>query len=103
MGSLSLDDALQLVVLYAEAEDDKFDKAAVRWLGRLLLERPLTLAVVARSVELVSQLRGPGAGWSAGALRRSRDSRCLARGRSPRRIVCREPWRRSSSLPQTHR
>ena len=68
MGSLSLEDALQLVVLYAEAEDDKFDKAAVRWLGRLLLERPMTLAVVAHSVELVSQLRGPGAGWSAGAL-----------------------------------
>ena len=68
MGSLSLEDAPQLVVLYAEAEDDKFDKAAVRWLGRLLLERPMTLAVVAHSVELVSQLRGPGAGWSAGAL-----------------------------------
>jgi hypothetical protein len=63
MGTLSLEDALQLVVLYAEAEDDKFDKAAVRW-----LERPMSLAVVAHSVELVSQLRGPGAGWSAGAL-----------------------------------
>ena len=36
MGTLSLEDALRLVVLYAEAEDDKFDKAAVRWLGRLL-------------------------------------------------------------------
>jgi hypothetical protein len=68
MGTLSLEDALQLVLLYAEAEDDNFDKAAVRWLGRLLLERPMTLAVTAHSVELVSQLRGPGAGWSAGAL-----------------------------------
>ena len=68
MGSLSLEDALKLVVLYAEAEDDKFDTAALRWLGRLLLERPLTLAVVALSAELVSQLRGPGAGWSTGAL-----------------------------------
>ena len=55
-------------MLYTEAEDDEVDKAAVRWLGRLLLERPLTLAVVARSGELVSPLRGPGAGWSAGAL-----------------------------------
>jgi hypothetical protein len=54
------ENALQLVVVYAEAEDDNFDKAAVRWLGRLLLERPMTLAVVAHSVELVSQLRGPG-------------------------------------------
>jgi HEAT repeat protein len=68
LGTLSLENALQLVVLYAEAEDDKFDKAAVRWLGRLLLERPMPLAVVAHSVELVSQLRGPGAGWSARAL-----------------------------------
>jgi hypothetical protein len=68
MGSLSLEDAPQLVVLYAEAEDDKFDKAAVRWLGRLLLERAMALAVVAHSVEHVSQLRGPAAGWSAGAL-----------------------------------
>ena len=76
MGSLSLEDALQLVVLYAEAEDDKFDKAAVRWLGRLLLERPMTLAVVAHSVELVSQLRGPGPGGLLGRLRRSRGRRC---------------------------
>ena len=68
MGSLSLEDAPQLVVLYAESEDDKFDKAAVRWLGRLMLERPMTLAVVAHSVELVGQLRGPGVKWSAGAL-----------------------------------
>jgi hypothetical protein len=60
MGTLSLENALQLVVLYAEAGDEKFDKAAVRWLGRLLLERPMSLATVAHSVELVSQLRGPG-------------------------------------------
>ena len=50
MGSLSLEDALQLVVLYAEAEDDKFDKARREVAGRLLLERPMTLAVVAHSV-----------------------------------------------------
>ena len=68
MGTLSLENALQLVVLYAEADNDKFDKAAVRWLGRLLLERPIPLSVVAHSVELVSQLRGPGSEWSARAL-----------------------------------
>jgi hypothetical protein len=73
MGSLSLEDALQLLVLYAEAEDDKFAKAAVRWLGRLLLERPMPLAVVAHAVELVSQLRGPGG--PGGLLARSRRSR----------------------------
>ena len=95
MGSLSLEDALQLVVLYAEAEDDKFDKAAVRWLGRLLLERPMTLAVVAHSVELVSQLRGPGAGWSAGALE------TLARPSSPASWRCDITARRSRATTQS--
>ncbi len=69
MKTLSLADALALVVLYAEANDDKFERAAVRWLGRLLLERKLDIAVAAQSVELVAKLRGPGAEWAAGALR----------------------------------
>ena len=64
MNALSLGDALSLVVLYAEANDDKFDKAAVRWLGRLLLERPMPLAIAAQAVELVATLRGPGAQWA---------------------------------------
>jgi hypothetical protein len=68
MGGLSLEDALALVVLYAEAEDDKFEKAAVRWLGRLLLEHPMPLALAARCVELVAELRGPEAERAAGAL-----------------------------------
>jgi hypothetical protein len=74
MKTLSLEDALALVVLYAEANDDKFERAAVRWLGRLLLERPMPIAVAAHSVELVATLRGPGASWAAGALQ------TLARG-----------------------
>ena len=68
MTTLSLEDALALVVLYAEADDDKFERAAVRWVGRLFLERPLPLAVAAQSIELVARLRGPGAAWAAGAL-----------------------------------
>jgi hypothetical protein len=60
--------ALSLVVLYAEANDDKFEKAGVRWLGRLLLERPMPLSLAAHSVELVGQLRGPGAEWAGRAL-----------------------------------
>ena len=68
MEALSLEDALQLVVLYAEAKDDKFERAAVRWLGRLLLERPMPIAVAAQSVELVATLRGPGTESAAGAL-----------------------------------
>lgn len=57
---LTLEDALALVVLYAENEDDKFERAAVRWLGRLMHERPMDLAVAAQSVELVARLRGHG-------------------------------------------
>lgn len=44
MGDLALDEALALVVFYAEAEDDKFERGAVRWLGRLLLERPMPIS-----------------------------------------------------------
>ena len=68
LGSLSLADALSLVVLYAEGEDEKFERAAVRWLGRLLLEKPMPLALAARCVELVAGLRGPGAERAATAL-----------------------------------
>ena len=60
MTTLSLEDALALVVLYAETEDEKFERAGIRWLGRLLLERPMNIAVAAQSVELVAKLRGPG-------------------------------------------
>ena len=68
MGQLTLDEALALVVLYAEAGDGKYERAAVRWLGRLLLEKPMPLALAARCVELVAELRGPGADRAAGAL-----------------------------------
>jgi hypothetical protein len=68
MAEMSLEDALALVVLYGEGQDDKFEKAAVRWLGRLLLKRPMPLALAAQCVELVSQLQGPEADRAATAL-----------------------------------
>ena len=41
----SLADALELLRLIAEREPDRYERAAIRWHGRLLLERPgLTLA-----------------------------------------------------------
>jgi hypothetical protein len=61
MPRVSLEDALSLVVLYAEQGEDRFEKAAVRWLGRLFLEKPLPLPLAAQCVELVGQLRGPEA------------------------------------------
>jgi hypothetical protein len=59
MGQVSLEDALALVVLYAEQGEPRFERAAVRWLGRLLLEKPMPLALAARCVELIAELRGP--------------------------------------------
>ena len=68
LGRLSLGDALQLVVLYAEVGDGKFERAAVRWLGRLLEERPLVLSEVRRACEWLEQLAGEEAGLAAGSL-----------------------------------
>jgi hypothetical protein len=41
MGKVSLEEALQLVVLYTEQDDPRAERAMVRWLGRLLLEKPM--------------------------------------------------------------
>ena len=53
--------ALQLVVLYAEQDDPRAERAMARWLGRLLLEMPMAFALAARCVELVGEFRGPEA------------------------------------------
>ena len=38
LGRLTLEEALQLVFLYAEREPAKFERAALRWFGRYLEE-----------------------------------------------------------------
>ena len=43
MGRLSLEEALDLVLLYAEAEPSKFEREAVKWLGRYASERTPSL------------------------------------------------------------
>jgi len=58
MGQVSLEDALGLVVLYAEQQEPRFERAALRWLGRLFLEKPMQFALAATCVELVAELRG---------------------------------------------
>ena len=68
MTQVSLEQALQLVILYAEQGEERFEKAAVRWLGMLLLEKPMPISLAAQCVELVSQLRGPEAERVARAL-----------------------------------
>ena len=66
--SLSLNDALALVVLYARADDRKFDRAAVRWLRRLLNEQPLMLSEARRACDWLEQLAGDDADLAAGSL-----------------------------------
>jgi hypothetical protein len=40
LGTVSLADALALTLLTAELEDDRWPRAAARWLGRFILESP---------------------------------------------------------------
>jgi hypothetical protein len=68
MGEVRLEEALALVVLHAEAEDPRAERAMVRWLGRLFLEQPMPFDLAARCVELVGELRGPEAERAATAL-----------------------------------
>jgi hypothetical protein len=38
--SIRLDDALQVCVLLRDREPDRYERAAVRWIGRFCVERP---------------------------------------------------------------
>jgi hypothetical protein len=41
--SIQLDDALEILILMAAEKDPRFDRAAARWVGRLLAETPIGL------------------------------------------------------------
>jgi hypothetical protein len=49
---------LDLVVLYAEVEPAKFERAAVRWLGRYVAECSPSLLPAQMAVAALSELRG---------------------------------------------
>lgn len=68
MGKVALEEALQLVVLYAEQADPRADRAAVKFLGRLFTEKRMELSLAAQCVQLVAALRGPDAERAARAL-----------------------------------
>jgi hypothetical protein len=68
MGLVTLEEALQLVVLYAEQADPRAERAMVKWLGRLFSEKRIEFALAARCVELIAELRGPEAERAARAL-----------------------------------
>ena len=65
---LTLDEALGLVALYASEGDDKADRAALRWLRRLLDERTVTLSETRRAVEWLELLAGDDADLAVGSL-----------------------------------
>jgi hypothetical protein len=68
LGTLNLSDALALVSLYGRKDDRKFDRAAVRWLRRLLEEQPMMLSEARRAGDWLEQLRGDQADLAAGSL-----------------------------------
>jgi hypothetical protein len=53
---VQLDDALEILILMAAENDPRFDRAAARWVGRLLAETPLGLADARWALVLVERL-----------------------------------------------
>lgn len=53
---IELDDALEVLVLMARAEHPAFDRAAARWVGRLIAEQPLGLRDARYALALVERL-----------------------------------------------
>jgi hypothetical protein len=56
LGWLSLEDALQLCVLYAATDRARYERAAVRWLERLLAERQPSLEDVGLAIGALAEL-----------------------------------------------
>ena len=74
-GQLSLGDALSLTILLARSHSERFERAAVRWHGRLCLEaKGVTLADAHLGLAALMALRGqdgdPAADTLAGLVRR---------------------------------
>jgi hypothetical protein len=57
-GNLTLAEALDLVVLYAEVEPAKFEKAALRWLARYVTEAAPSLLRAQIALAALGELRG---------------------------------------------
>ena len=54
---INLSDSLEILTLMAQEADPRFDKAAARWIGRLLVETPpLTLKEARWVIAMVEQL-----------------------------------------------
>jgi hypothetical protein len=53
---LSLEDALEILVLMAREHDHRFDRAAAKWIGRLLAENPIGLRDARFALALIERL-----------------------------------------------
>jgi hypothetical protein len=54
--AIQLDDALEILIIMAVERDPRFDRAAARWVGRLLAETPVGLADARWALALVERL-----------------------------------------------
>jgi hypothetical protein len=70
LGRLSLDDALSLCVLIAERDPARFERAALRWLERLVAELSPTLEELGGAVMALMTLREGRRDGAAATLRR---------------------------------
>jgi hypothetical protein len=57
-GNLTLAEALELLCLYAAAQDAKFERAAVKWFGRFIEECSPSLLRAQFALAALSELRG---------------------------------------------
>ena len=70
LGGLSLDDALSLCLLIAERDSPRFERAALRWLERLIAEKAPTLEDLGGAVMALMTLRDGQCDGAAESLRR---------------------------------
>jgi hypothetical protein len=70
LGDVSLADALALTLLTAEVGDDRWPRAAARWLGRFIVESPaITIGEAGLAAAGIQQLAGRDSRLAAETLR----------------------------------
>jgi hypothetical protein len=70
LGQVSLADALALTLLTAETGDERWPRAAARWLGRFILESPaMTIGEAGLAAAAIQELAGRDSGLAGETLR----------------------------------
>jgi hypothetical protein len=70
LGRLSLEDALGLCVLYRQCAPDRFERAALRWLERLIAEKRPSLEELGLALGALAELRNGNGAASMFTLKR---------------------------------